>query len=56
MIATIIANSLNDVKAEIKSSLETRVGKNEMDLRWYTWREDEGDVGKFENNHTGKLN
>lgn len=55
LIVTIIANSLSEVKAEIKSSLATRVGKNEMDLRWYIWREDVEDVSKSENNHTGEL-
>lgn len=55
LIATIVAKSLNDVKAEIKTSLVTRVGKNEIDLRWYTWTEDVEDVSKSENNHTGEL-
>lgn len=54
LIVTIIANSLSEVKAEIKSSL-AKVGKNETDLRWYTWREDVEDVSKSENNHTGEL-
>ncbi|CAG9764767.1 unnamed protein product [Ceutorhynchus assimilis] len=55
LISTIIRNSLHDIKNDISASLKNglKVGKSELDLRWYAWKEDSGDVSKFENDHTG---
>lgn len=45
---------IEEVQTYITSTLEI-VTKSEIDLRWYVWTEENGDVSKTENSHLGEI-
>ncbi|XP_050296714.1 conserved oligomeric Golgi complex subunit 1 isoform X2 [Anthonomus grandis grandis] len=54
LISKIILKNINELNDDIKSTLNnSKLLRSELDLRWYSWKENNEDVSKMEDNHIG---
>lgn len=55
LMSTTISTNLENLQNNINRTLDeaTKREFSESDLRWYTWKEEDGDISRYEKNHSG---